>query len=97
MLKLSLRGLISQDQYNQLKVNELLTACTDKFFNLQIDRKDLEIEGYGRVFMERIDNPVEAFSKRLDTLISQLKADDPNRLLLEQTKSIGIKYLEAAK
>jgi DNA repair exonuclease SbcCD nuclease subunit len=97
ILKLSIRGLISQEQYNQLKVNELLTACNDKFFNLQIDRKDLEIEGYGRVFMERIDNPVEAYSQRLDALISQLKADDPNRLLLEQTKNLGINYLEAVK
>jgi exonuclease SbcD len=97
MLKLSLRGLISQDQYNQLKINEVLTACNDKFFNLQIDRKELELEGYGRVFMERIDNPVEAYSKRLDILISQLKPDDSNRKLLEQAKNLGIKYLEAAK
>jgi exonuclease SbcD len=97
MLKLNLRGLISQEQYNQLKINELLTTCNDMFFHLLIDRKDLELEGYGRVFMERIDNPVEAYSKRLDALISQLKADDPNRLLLEQAKSLGIRYLEAAK
>jgi DNA repair exonuclease SbcCD nuclease subunit len=97
MLKLSLRGLISQDQYNQLKVNELLTACNDKFFNLKIDREFLEIEGYGRVFVERVDNPVEAFTKRLDVILSQLKADDPNRLSIEQVKSLGIKYLEAVK
>ncbi|MGA2683215.1 MAG: exonuclease SbcCD subunit D [Candidatus Bathyarchaeia archaeon] len=97
ILKLSLNGIISQEQYNQLKINELLTACNDKFFNLQIDRKDLELEGYGKVFIERIDNPVEAYSKRLDALINQTKPDDPNRQLLEQAKSLGIKYLEAAK
>ena len=67
------------------------------FFNLQVDRKELEIEGYGRVFMERLDNPVEAYSKRLDILISKLKPDDPDRQLLENAKSLGIKYLEATK
>lgn len=97
ILKLSLKGVISQEQYNQLKINELLTACNDKFFSLQIDRKDIELVGYGKVFLERIDNPVEAYSKRLDTLINQTKPDDPNRELLEQAKSLGIKYLEAAK
>lgn len=97
MLKLSLRGLILQEQYNKLKINELLTASNDLFFHLLIDRKDLELEGYGKVFLERIDNPVQAYSKRLDTLINQTKPDDPNRQLLEQAKSLGIKYLEAAK
>jgi exonuclease SbcD len=97
IVKLNLHGLISQEQYNQLKIIELLTECNDKFFNLQIERKDLELEGYGKVFLERIDNPVEAYSKRLDALINQTKLQDPNRLLLEQAKSLGIKYLEAAK
>lgn len=94
ILKLSLNGLISQAQYNELKINELLRACHDLFFNLQVDRRELEIEGYGRVFMERLDNPVQAYSKRLDILISKLKPDDPERKLLESAKSLGIKYLE---
>ena len=97
ILKLNLHGLISQEQYNQLKINELLMACSDKFFNLQIDRKDLELEGYGKVFLERVDNPVEAYTKRLDTLISQTKSDDPKRQMLEQAKILGRQYLEAAK
>jgi exonuclease SbcD len=97
ILKLNLSGLISQDQYSQLKVNELLTACREAFFNLQIDRKELEVEGYGRVFLERIDNPVEAYTKRLDLLIAQTPQDDSERAILEQVKSLGIKYLEVVK
>jgi DNA repair exonuclease SbcCD nuclease subunit len=97
ILKLSLGGLISHNQYNQLKINELLRACHDLFFNLLVDRRELEIEGYGRVFMERLENPVQAYSKRLDILISKLKPDDPERKLLESAKSLGIKYLEATK
>lgn len=97
ILKLNLLGLLSQDQYGKLRANELLNACKDLFFNLQLNRRQLEVEGYGRVFLERIDNPVEAFKKRLDSLIAKNSQDDSERTLLEQVKSLGIKYLEMAK
>lgn len=32
ILKLNLKGLISQEQYNQLKINDILSACRDMFF-----------------------------------------------------------------
>jgi DNA repair exonuclease SbcCD nuclease subunit len=97
MLKINLGGLISQEQYSQLKVNEILSACRDIFFHLILDRKELEVEGYGRIFLERIDNPVEAFSKRLDSLIADAGLEENKRQLLEQVKQLGIKYLEAVK
>jgi len=64
---------------------------------LILDRRELEVEGYGRVFLERVENPVDAFSKRLDSLIADAGLDEERRLLLEQVKQLGIKYLEAAK
>ena len=97
MVKLNLRGLISQEQYGQLKVNEIFSACRDVFFHLILDRRELEVEGYGRIFLERIDNPVDAFSKRLDSLITDASLDENKRQLLEQVKQLGIKYLEAVK
>ena len=97
ILKLVLNGLLSQNQYAELKTNEILRSCNDSFFNLQIDRRDLEIEGYGRVFMEKLDNPVEAYSKRLDLIIGKLKQDNPDKKFLESVKRLGIKYLEATK
>jgi hypothetical protein len=97
MLKLNLRGLISQEQYGQLKVNEILSACRDMFFHLILERSELEVEGYGRIFLERIDNPVEAFSKRLDFIIADAGLTENKRRLLEQVKQLGIKYLEAVK
>jgi exonuclease SbcD len=97
MVKVNLRGSISQEQHGQLKMNEILGACRDMFFHLLIDRKELEVEGYGRIFLERIDNPVEAFSKRLDSLITQADQDDSKRQLLEQVRALGIKYLESVK
>lgn len=94
VLKVSLRGLISQQQYGELKINELLAASKDLFFQLLINRQELEVQGYGRVFLERIDNPVEAFTKRLEALMAQISADDPDQVLLEQVKRLGVKYLE---
>jgi exonuclease SbcD len=97
VLKVNLRGSVSQQQYRHLKMNEILNACKDLFFHLTIDRRELEVEGYGRVFLERIDNPVEAFSKRLDALIAQIGADESQRQLLERVKNVGIKYLESVR
>ena len=97
MLKLNLLGSISQEQYNQMKINGILSACRDMFFHLILDRRELEVEGYGRIFLERIDSPVDAFSKRLDSLIAVTGLSEDNRSLLEQVKQFGVKYLEAVK
>jgi DNA repair protein SbcD/Mre11 len=97
ILKVSLRGLISQQQYGELKINELLAASKDLFFQLLVDRQELEVQGYGRIFLERIDNPVEAFTKRLEAMMAQIPADDPDQALLEQVKSLGVKYLETVQ
>jgi DNA repair exonuclease SbcCD nuclease subunit len=91
LLKLNLQGSISREQYGQLRINEVLNACRDMFFQLNVDRKALEVEGYGRIFLERVDSPVDAFSRRLDLLIAQSPND---KQLLEQVKKEGIKYLE---
>jgi DNA repair exonuclease SbcCD nuclease subunit len=97
ILKLNLKGLISQEQYNQLKISEILGACRDMFFNLIPDRSQLEVEGYGRIFLERVDNPVTAFSKRLDSLMADTSLTDEKKELLEKVKQLGIRYLEAAR
>jgi DNA repair exonuclease SbcCD nuclease subunit len=93
MLKLNLKGEIPQDKYFQIKINEILRYFSEKFFHLEINRKDLGIKGIGRIFIERIDNPMEAFKKRLDILISNAQSFE-EKVLLEQVKEIGIKYLE---
>ncbi|MBS7628361.1 hypothetical protein KEJ36_06150, partial [Candidatus Bathyarchaeota archaeon] len=45
ILRLNLRGLISKEQYAQLRMIEVYRICRDMFFHLFIDRKDLEVEG----------------------------------------------------
>ena len=94
--RLNLKGQITQEQYRQLKLNEVYEATRDMFFHLTVRHGELFIEGFGRVFMERIDNPVEAFVKRLDILITEATTEDKKRQL-QQVKDLGIRYLEEAK
>ena len=96
ILRLNLKGLITQAQYAKMRINEIYRQCRDLFFHLEIQRKDLEVEGFGRIFIERIDNPVEAFTKRLDRLIVNT-SDENKRKQLMQVKEVGIKYLETSQ
>jgi hypothetical protein len=96
ILRLNLRGRISQEQYAQLRMNEVYRLCSDMFFHLFIDRRDLEVEGYGRIFLGRVENPIEAFSKRLDDLIAAAGSDEERKRFLQRVKELGIRYLEAS-
>jgi len=97
IVRLFLRGQITQDQYNELKINEIIQATRDAFFHLGFDRTELEVEGFGRVFVERVENPVEAFARRLDALIAMAGADEEKRRKLEQVKELGRRYLEEVR
>jgi len=96
MVKLLLRGRVTMEQYNHLKIGEILEACRDSFFHLLIDRGGLEVEGYGRIFAERVANPVEAYAKRLRSLIARAQSDEERRHL-EEILETGNKYLEETK
>jgi len=95
--RLFLQGLITQEQYNELKINEIVQATREAFFHLGFDRTDLEVEGFGRVFVERVENPVEAYVRRLEELITKAAMDEEERRRLEQVRELGRKYLEEAK
>lgn len=95
--RLFLQGQITQQQYSELKMNEIVQATREAFFHLGFDRTELDVEGFGRVFVERVENPVEAFVKRLDELISSAGTDEEKRRRLEQVKELGRKYLEEAR
>ena len=45
LFKLRLKGQISQNQYNELKMNVIISRCKEMFFNLHLDRDALEVEG----------------------------------------------------
>lgn len=93
IVRLCLQGQITQEQYKTLKINEVLQATSDALFHLEIDRTELEVEGFGRVFLGRIENPVEAFVSRLDRLIEKAATPEERRHL-EEARTLGKKYLE---
>ena len=95
--RLYLQGLITQEQYKQLKINEIIQATRDAFFHLGFDRTELEVEGFGRVFLGRIDDPIQAFTRRIDELITRSGSLEEKRRELEQVKELGRRYLEEAR
>jgi exonuclease SbcD len=95
--RLYLQGQITQEQYKELKINEIIQATRDAFFHLTLDRTELEVEGFGRVFLGRVDNPIEAFTRRVDQLIARADVSEERRRELEQVKELGRRYLEEAR
>jgi exonuclease SbcD len=92
LVRVQLKGVLSPDQYSRLRMNEIYRAARDMFFHLSIDRSELEVEGFGRLFVERIESPREAFAKRLDKLITT--AQGANEVaFLSRVKELGEKYL----
>lgn len=63
--------------------------------NTHLDRTELDVESFGRVFAEKVDNPVEAFVKRPDHLIAEI--DDEGRQQFKQVKELGRNHLENGK
>jgi DNA repair exonuclease SbcCD nuclease subunit len=92
LVRVQLKGVLSPDQYSRLRMNEIYRAAHDMFFHLSIDRSELEVEGFGRLFVERIESPREAFAKRLDKLITKTQSAD-EVAFLSRVKELGEKYL----
>ncbi len=92
LLRLRLKGMISQEQQQKFRVRNLFQACQQLFFHFMLDRRELLVEGYGRIFLGKIDNPEDAYVKRLDELIQKTQ-DENEKLLLIRVKEEGRRYL----
>ncbi len=94
ILRLMMKGTISQEQNRELDVREVYRESRRHFFHFVLDRTELDVEGYGRIFMSRMENPVQAYTKRLDELMSQAQNEE-ERDFLGEVKEMGRMYLEA--
>jgi len=91
ILRLSLKGTITSEQYKTYKISELVKNTKDIFFHLNLDSQ-VEVEGFGRIFLGKIDSPAQAFENHIESQLE--KSTDPaEQEFLKQTKQLGMKYL----
>ena len=93
IIRLIMKGEISQEQNRELNIREVYRESRRHFFHFVLNRTGLEVEGYGRIFMRRIERPVEAYSKRIDELISRA-GNEEEKAFLSEVKDLGRRYLE---
>ncbi|MFQ5911499.1 MAG: exonuclease SbcCD subunit D [Thermoplasmata archaeon] len=92
--RLSLNGLIRPEQHRSLQVREVYQEASDLFFHFTLDQTRLEVEGFGRVFLSRVDSPREAFEKRLERLIEERPEEKD---FLTRVKDLGLEYLRGGR
>ena len=91
ILKLSLKGKITSEQQKTFRISELVKNTKDVFFHLNLTSQ-IEIEGFGRIFIGKIDSPLQAFENHIESQLEK-STDTTEQEFLRQTKQIGMKYL----
>lgn len=91
ILRLSLKGTITPEQQKTFKISEIVKNTKDSFFHLNLDSQ-IEIEGFGMIFLGKINSPMQAFENHIESQLE--KSTDPTEQeFLKQTKQLGMKYL----
>jgi DNA repair exonuclease SbcCD nuclease subunit len=93
ILRLALKGTITSDQQKTFKISELAKKTNDIFFYFSLDSK-VEVEGYGRIFLGKIESPFQAFENHINSQIEKT-TDVEEQEFLQQAKQLGLKYLGA--
>lgn len=88
--RLLLKGVLRPEQHQTLRVREIYDRARDLYFHFALDQKEVEVEGFGRVFLERVDSPQQAFEKRVERLIAEQPEE---KAFLRQVKQRGLEYL----
>lgn len=90
-MRLSLKGTITPEQQKTFKISEIVKNTKDSFFHLNLDSQ-IEIEGFGMIFLGKINSPMQAFENHIESQLE--KSTDPaEQEFLKQTKQLGMKYL----
>ena len=89
IVRVIVEGIISQEQNRSFKIRELVKYCNEHFFHVKLELK-WEVEGYGKLFIGKVDRPLEAYQKRLDKIIVKSPKD---KEFLERVRLDGVNYL----
>ncbi len=95
IFRLKLTGTITMDQQRDLDIRAIFDAANELFYSFQLERDDLEIEGFGRMYAGEVETAEEAFKTRMKALIKE--EDDEEEAFLEDVKEQGLRYLEACQ
>lgn len=93
ILRLSVRGDITREQQRNLRIGHLTEVGNQLFFDVDFNF-DLTMEGYGKVFLGKMDSPLTAYEKHLDDQIKTCSSQE-ERQFLERAKTLGSQYLGA--
>ncbi len=93
LYRLLLKGRVTKEVYSKLKVANIIRSVNEHFFSVDIRRDELDILGYGRIFRGRIENPLEAFKKFVEGIISS-SVDKEEVEFWERVLEEGVKYFE---
>lgn len=89
---LHLKGHITPSQHDSLDLRQVYEAAENLFFAFHIDRQELKIQGYGRIYAPQIKSPIQAFQAHIDALKEQVVHEEDRRFL-EAVKQKGLYYL----
>jgi len=92
LLWLNLKGKITPSQYDSLDLRRVYEATESMFFAFQLNREELSVQGYGRIYAQEIQSPIQAFQERIEALIKKA-ASEEERKLLEAVQGKGFYYL----
>lgn len=93
ILRVNLKGEITLNQMNQLNLREVIRFYDDDFMALDFNRTDLSIEEFGKIFVEKIEHPKQAFSNMLETKITESSIKSEKELFI-QVKEKGLEYFQ---
>lgn len=93
ILRLSIRGDITREQQRNLRIGQLIEASNQLFFHSDFNF-DLTLEGYGKIFLDKMVSPLDAYEKHLEDQIKSSSSQE-QRQFLERAKMVGSRYLGA--
>ncbi len=93
ILRIFLKGEITLSQMNQLNLRDVMRHYEKDFMALEFNRTALSIEEFGKIFVEKIEHPKQAFSNILDTKIIESSTKSDKELFI-RVKEKGLKYFQ---
>ncbi len=91
ILRIKTGGIISMDSQKKFRISDLIREANKLFFHVDAQFEH-EIEGIGRIFLGKMENPTKTFEKYFDKLIGN-EIDSDKKKFLQKAKQTGLQYL----